>query len=245
MNASIAGIKVQKNIQFVDWCPTGFKVCHPGKRLFLLQLLFVKTIVVFSNCLLKLMKLLCLHWFQHLRFFEEVVVKSILNAGCNYLCSNFCLFRLLFAETIVYGLIWRSKILRRSCCKKHLKCRLGSTTSLPLWSLEGTSLKSRGHWGIWAERGFSDIHSWHTNYQGGLLSLQHHCHHGGLGKVYCDFPCDWHPSFSSLGGGSKVYGCDWHPSSDSTTSSTWCMPREPSSTGELLTKSMRCQSMNC
>ena len=26
MNASIAGIKVQKNIQFVDWCPTGFKV---------------------------------------------------------------------------------------------------------------------------------------------------------------------------------------------------------------------------
>ena len=26
VNASIAGIKVQKNIQFVDWCPTGFKV---------------------------------------------------------------------------------------------------------------------------------------------------------------------------------------------------------------------------
>ena len=103
VNASIAGIKVQKNIQFVDWCPTGFKVCHPWKRLFLLQLLFVKTIVVFSNCLLKLMKLLCLHWFQHLRFFEEVVVKSILNAGCNYLCSNFvcfdcCLLKQLFMD---------------------------------------------------------------------------------------------------------------------------------------------------
>jgi len=26
VNAAIAGIKVQKNIQFVDWCPTGFKV---------------------------------------------------------------------------------------------------------------------------------------------------------------------------------------------------------------------------
>ena len=28
VNASIAGIKVQKNIQFVDWCPTGFKVLN-------------------------------------------------------------------------------------------------------------------------------------------------------------------------------------------------------------------------
>ena len=26
MNAAIAAIKVQKSIQFVDWCPTGFKV---------------------------------------------------------------------------------------------------------------------------------------------------------------------------------------------------------------------------
>ena len=26
VNAAIAGIKVQKSIQFVDWCPTGFKV---------------------------------------------------------------------------------------------------------------------------------------------------------------------------------------------------------------------------
>ena len=26
VNAAIAAIKVQKNIQFVDWCPTGFKV---------------------------------------------------------------------------------------------------------------------------------------------------------------------------------------------------------------------------
>merc|ERR1712079_586791 len=38
VNAAIAAIKVQKNIQFVDWCPTGFKVginyqppsCVPG-----------------------------------------------------------------------------------------------------------------------------------------------------------------------------------------------------------------------
>ena len=26
VNAAIAAIKVQKSIQFVDWCPTGFKV---------------------------------------------------------------------------------------------------------------------------------------------------------------------------------------------------------------------------
>ena len=33
MNASIAGIKVQKNIQFVDWCPTGFKVLDSMMKL--------------------------------------------------------------------------------------------------------------------------------------------------------------------------------------------------------------------
>ena len=27
VNAAIAGIKSSKMIQFVDWCPTGFKVC--------------------------------------------------------------------------------------------------------------------------------------------------------------------------------------------------------------------------
>ena len=26
VNASIASMKVKKSIQFVDWCPTGFKV---------------------------------------------------------------------------------------------------------------------------------------------------------------------------------------------------------------------------
>ena len=26
VNAAIANIKTQKSIQFVDWCPTGFKV---------------------------------------------------------------------------------------------------------------------------------------------------------------------------------------------------------------------------
>ena len=30
MNAAIASIKSQKNIQFVDWCPTGFKVKTSG-----------------------------------------------------------------------------------------------------------------------------------------------------------------------------------------------------------------------
>ena len=33
VNASIAGIKVQKNIQFVDWCPTGFKVLDSMMKL--------------------------------------------------------------------------------------------------------------------------------------------------------------------------------------------------------------------
>lgn len=27
VNASIASIKTKRTIQFVDWCPTGFKVC--------------------------------------------------------------------------------------------------------------------------------------------------------------------------------------------------------------------------
>ena len=47
VNAAIAAIKVQKSIQFVDWCPTGFKVCHPGfVLLFVGVCLFVATIVV-------------------------------------------------------------------------------------------------------------------------------------------------------------------------------------------------------
>ena len=53
VNASIAGIKVQKNIQFVDSCPTGFKVGHAGKKLLLvLNLLCVTTIVVCNFCVL-------------------------------------------------------------------------------------------------------------------------------------------------------------------------------------------------
>ena len=27
VNAAIAAIKASKTVQFVDWCPTGFKVC--------------------------------------------------------------------------------------------------------------------------------------------------------------------------------------------------------------------------
>ena len=27
VNASIAALKMKKTVQFVDWCPTGFKVC--------------------------------------------------------------------------------------------------------------------------------------------------------------------------------------------------------------------------
>ena len=27
VNASIAQLKMNKTVQFVDWCPTGFKVC--------------------------------------------------------------------------------------------------------------------------------------------------------------------------------------------------------------------------
>ena len=30
VNASIAAIKMNKTVQFVDWCPTGFKVCWDG-----------------------------------------------------------------------------------------------------------------------------------------------------------------------------------------------------------------------
>ena len=36
VNAAIATIKTKRTIQFVDWCPTGFKVCNPEV---LLQLL--------------------------------------------------------------------------------------------------------------------------------------------------------------------------------------------------------------
>lgn len=28
VNAAIAKIKTKKTIKFVDWCPTGFKVCY-------------------------------------------------------------------------------------------------------------------------------------------------------------------------------------------------------------------------
>ena len=28
VNASIAQLKMNKTVQFVDWCPTGFKVCN-------------------------------------------------------------------------------------------------------------------------------------------------------------------------------------------------------------------------
>ena len=28
VNAAIATIKTKRSIQFVDWCPTGFKVSH-------------------------------------------------------------------------------------------------------------------------------------------------------------------------------------------------------------------------
>ena len=28
VNAAIANIKTKRTIQFVDWCPTGFKVLH-------------------------------------------------------------------------------------------------------------------------------------------------------------------------------------------------------------------------
>ena len=36
VNAAIAAIKTQKSIQFVDWCPTGFKVV-PSSLFFLAQ----------------------------------------------------------------------------------------------------------------------------------------------------------------------------------------------------------------
>ena len=42
INATIAEIKNKKTVQFVDWCPTGFKVCT---NLFIK--LFVKLIIKF------------------------------------------------------------------------------------------------------------------------------------------------------------------------------------------------------
>ena len=32
VNAAIATIKTKRTIQFVDWCPTGFKVCNLDKK---------------------------------------------------------------------------------------------------------------------------------------------------------------------------------------------------------------------
>lgn len=28
VNAAVANVRTKRTIQFVDWCPTGFKVCH-------------------------------------------------------------------------------------------------------------------------------------------------------------------------------------------------------------------------
>ena len=39
VNASIASIKLNKTVQFVDWCPTGFKVNIIGKSLGIYQTL--------------------------------------------------------------------------------------------------------------------------------------------------------------------------------------------------------------
>ena len=33
VNASIAQLKMNKTVQFVDWCPTGFKVCDLNNTL--------------------------------------------------------------------------------------------------------------------------------------------------------------------------------------------------------------------
>ena len=35
VNAAIATIKTKRTIQFVDWCPTGFKVCSSKFEIFL------------------------------------------------------------------------------------------------------------------------------------------------------------------------------------------------------------------
>ena len=34
VNAAIATIKSKRSVQFVDWCPTGFKVCGKFSRVF-------------------------------------------------------------------------------------------------------------------------------------------------------------------------------------------------------------------
>ena len=38
VNAAIANIKTQKSIQFVDWCPTGFKVIDHKVNTFMAEL---------------------------------------------------------------------------------------------------------------------------------------------------------------------------------------------------------------
>jgi tubulin alpha len=38
VNAAIATIKTKRSIQFVDWCPTGFKVSTPQKLPYIYRL---------------------------------------------------------------------------------------------------------------------------------------------------------------------------------------------------------------
>ena len=38
VNAAIATTKLNKSVQFVDWCPTGFKVCFVFFKIFLVYI---------------------------------------------------------------------------------------------------------------------------------------------------------------------------------------------------------------
>ena len=67
VNASIASIKLNKTVQFVDWCPTGFKVNIIGKSLGIYQTL------AHSSCLI--------HFFlrketQHKQIFKTALQQS-------------------------------------------------------------------------------------------------------------------------------------------------------------------------
>ena len=42
VNAAIAAIKTKRTIQFVDWCPTGFKVCPPISKIDNLSFLYLE-----------------------------------------------------------------------------------------------------------------------------------------------------------------------------------------------------------